>query len=424
MSRGEELLWERELPFTFLAALVDEDGSVAGYGVSEGLGVGDLLIAVLAPDGTPWAEERRPRSPRTCMSPENPRIASLERCREGFALEVLVGSEVHWWIYDRASGRRVAEQQAAPDAPDLPVVSRARTDTPPEIPLLEAPLLGRVVFPWPLPNAALDRNCSHESHRVRRPDRVFVDRTGRIWMSELFTRLVHVFEPTGIPLFERAPDPAHFRPYRPVEWMRVREDGSLVVCADGAVEGFGPSGSRGPRGIDDHSTWEFVPGSSSRWQVGRINTIAVVSEDGRVLVSHERAPNGRWLEVLSSSTVDVDGTLAVLDVPFEDSRDASAWVHLFIPGGRPVRSVRIPVEFHVEAELGSALAIQRGLLALLSNGEVLFADTSGSVLGRAPLSEEARDARSLFFSTSGTELWVFPPGRAEMLRYAVPRSSF
>jgi hypothetical protein len=277
------------------------------------------------------------------------------------------------------------------------------------------------MFPWPVPPIEPGVEKPPEEHRQRSVHRAFVDGGGRVWMSELSTRRVHAFEATGTPLFERAPDPAHFRPYRPVEWLCARQDGSLSVGADGAIESFEPSGARAPRvdiGNEQTPRWWFLPSSRRRWEVASARSIQLLDADGVERVSTERAPNGRWLEALLPSAMDVDGTLAVLDEPIgSNPRDPSLWLHLFAPSGRPLRSVRVD-----EARWSpGGLAIHDGRVALLGDGAVLFLTApDGTLVGRATLPDDLRDPAYLYFSPSG-ELWVFPHYRAEMWRFEVPR---
>jgi hypothetical protein len=64
LTRGAELVWQRELPFTLCDVLVLDDGSVGGYAYSEGVrGLGELVVAALNPDGSERWEQRteRPR---------------------------------------------------------------------------------------------------------------------------------------------------------------------------------------------------------------------------------------------------------------------------------------------------------------------------------------------------------------------------
>jgi hypothetical protein len=251
---------------------------------------------------------------------------------------------------------------------------------------------------------------------------VFVDSLGRVWISELATLRVHAFEAMGAPLFERLPDPRHFRPYRPVEWLSVLDDGSLFVCADRAIASFEPAGALGPRTVIGDvlpPRWWFLPSSRARWEVQASWSIRLVDAEGRVQFSTERAPDGRWLEGLSLSTMDVDGTLAVLDEPIGPARDPAQRLHVLAPNGEPVHSVRLTRK--VETWLQGALALRDGRLALIVEDGVLFLRArDGCPLGLAPLPAELRQPAFQFFSPDGRELWVFPHMRAEMWRFQVP----
>src|SRR5688572_23163591 len=140
------------------------------------------------------------------------------------------------------------------------------------------PALGRIAFPWSVPSIQPETSRPPDEHRHRAAHRVAVDRQGRIWISELSTRRVHVFDSEGRELFERRPDAEHYRPYRPADWMTVRDDGTLFLCGDGAIESFEPSGERGPRietGEYLAPRWWFLP-TSSRWVIGSAKRIDLI----------------------------------------------------------------------------------------------------------------------------------------------------
>src|SRR5262245_24986900 len=53
LSHAGQVVWEHEVPFTFFDALVRDDGSSGGCAATEGVdGAGELVFAILAPDGT------------------------------------------------------------------------------------------------------------------------------------------------------------------------------------------------------------------------------------------------------------------------------------------------------------------------------------------------------------------------------------
>ncbi|HEX6882413.1 MAG TPA: hypothetical protein VF530_03470, partial [Planctomycetota bacterium] len=114
LRRGEAVAWERELPFTLVDALVQEDGAVAGYGYSEG-GTrlsGELVIAVLAPDGRERGGERIQRVPGRVHGPAYPSVGRLRRVDDGFALEILDTRPGHEWVHSWKDGARLREGPA------------------------------------------------------------------------------------------------------------------------------------------------------------------------------------------------------------------------------------------------------------------------------------------------------------------------
>ncbi|HEX6884960.1 MAG TPA: hypothetical protein VF530_16410, partial [Planctomycetota bacterium] len=345
-------------------------------------------------------------------------VGRLRRVDDGFALEILDTRPGHEWVHSWKDGARLREGPAQRPAEEP---ARAPETPAPTGPSLALALLGRVSFTWPAPSVVPGVARPTEEQRHQAPHRVLVDHAGRIWISELSTRRVHVFEPSGAELGVREPRPEGLRLHRPVDWLGARDDGSLLVSADGAVDEFDPAGAWVRRSTLDERLrprWWFLPQSGERWEVGSLHEMRLVGADGRVQRTSERAPNGRWLEALWLSSMDRDGSLAVLDEPIGVARDPAQWIHLFGPDARPSHSLRLGQK--VDTSRAGAMALRAGRLALLVEGEVLFLREDGSPIGTAPLPSELHEPAFLFFAPGGDELWVFPHMRAEMWRFEAP----
>jgi hypothetical protein len=99
---------ERVHAFTLLEALVRDDGRVAGYALTAGIGrVGEIVIAVLGSDGALAAEDRVPQSgPRSMHGPPEPHVPpvnGLLDLGEVFALEFPRGKPR--WVHSWSDGR-------------------------------------------------------------------------------------------------------------------------------------------------------------------------------------------------------------------------------------------------------------------------------------------------------------------------------
>jgi hypothetical protein len=203
-----------------------------------------------------------------------------------------------------------------------------------------------------------------------------------------------------------------------VEWIAVRGDGNLLVCADLSIERFGPAGERFVRvGLPDHlaPTWLFQPGTNVRWVVDSGGTIARVDAAGTEQ-SIERGANRRWFQELTAVAVAPDGALAVFDEPNSGiaSRDPSTWVHVFAADGDALRSIEVSGRSTLPR-----IACDERRIALLLERELLLFTRDGAAIGRVSFPEELEEA-SIFFAGSANELWVFPHYRPDMWRFALP----
>ncbi len=122
-SKGS-LLWEGPRPFTLWESVVASDGTVAGFGYTDGAdGAGHMIgvveseffVVTIAPDGSLRAVERTPRKPSRSIhgSPEPTGAGVLlhEELRR-FVVRIREADQSvlteHWWVFDLDSGSRVA----------------------------------------------------------------------------------------------------------------------------------------------------------------------------------------------------------------------------------------------------------------------------------------------------------------------------
>ncbi len=120
MENGHEA-WSKELPFTFSEAVVADDGTVAGYGYTEGVrgwakggykaGPGDIRIAILDPSGGFRLDEKIPRH-RTLVihgGPE-PTVAGimLHEKDDRFTVRVTTSTE-KWRVFTLSTGKEAGE---------------------------------------------------------------------------------------------------------------------------------------------------------------------------------------------------------------------------------------------------------------------------------------------------------------------------
>lgn len=116
LKRNDQLVWRRELPFTLWDAVVADDGTVGGYGYSDGFNgrnfdeVGEFIVALLDVAGKVRLDQRTPRVPSQFLhTMADPRAAGLFLDVENDRLVVRVrDADINagiesWWIYTLSS---------------------------------------------------------------------------------------------------------------------------------------------------------------------------------------------------------------------------------------------------------------------------------------------------------------------------------
>lgn len=118
LREGSRIVWKGERPFAYWSAVVADDGSAFGYAYSQGTGWfsdGDFLVATFAPDGAVRHVERTKqegsRFLHTSPDPKSNGIvvqSALRRAVVRIADPDLNRAVEAWWVYDLATGERVA----------------------------------------------------------------------------------------------------------------------------------------------------------------------------------------------------------------------------------------------------------------------------------------------------------------------------
>lgn len=121
VRRDGVVAWAGDRPFTLRQAAVAEDGTVAGYGYSNGYegaaaDGGNFIVAILAPDGTLRARESVPRhGSRFLHTESDPKSYGvfLDESNDRFVVrvedpDVNVGAE-SWWTYRLSTGESLGK---------------------------------------------------------------------------------------------------------------------------------------------------------------------------------------------------------------------------------------------------------------------------------------------------------------------------
>ena len=119
----------------------------------------------------------------------------------------------------------------------------------------------------------------------------------------------------------------------------------------------------------------------------------------------ERDADGLWLVDPSAVSPAADGSVIVLD----KGRPA---VHFYDASGKALRSTSLPEgPYYYRAAYNGSLAVIPG-----AEGELFLVPASGAEIRRF---SQGLDG-TVHFSPDGREIWLFPYGKAEMIRFALP----
>lgn len=410
LTRAGEIAWERELPFTFRDVVLADDGTVAGIASTNGIGLGqfegELVVAILAPDGTLRSSERVPYELSAPHRMIYPRAEGLHLAGEADRVALHVTGRKRgvdeWWIYSLSTGAAVGREFVRPAF--LPSGKPSKSEPAPfllpleSVAVLELAPLGEVRFA--MPDATGER---------RRPRFDLVDSLGRVVFLDDERSEVLVFDRGGeLRLAVRpAEEDIHWAFDLPVpEWVAARPDGGVLVRVKKGLLGFAADGTRlGRTGADDWLAPRqcYWPSSEGCWEIG--DDVRRLDSGGRGVRTIERGAHERWFRSLNQPVVARDGSLAVLD---SSSQASDRWLHFFDVRGEALASVELPAGY-------SRLAYD-GRRAVVEKEDVLvFVGRDGALVGRAMVPEPlVPDAMA--FSPEG-ELWLF--AGLVMQRFAV-----
>jgi hypothetical protein len=116
VTRGNQPVWEAELPFTFWEARIADTGHCAGFGYTNGHPgeFGHIVVALLGPEGALLLDERvevaRIRGPHGPPSPE-PLGTFAHPQLDRFVVRAMFdrggASEEQWWMYRMSTGEKL-----------------------------------------------------------------------------------------------------------------------------------------------------------------------------------------------------------------------------------------------------------------------------------------------------------------------------
>ena len=128
LTRGEQVLWRRELPVTLWSAGVADSGRIAGYGYSagylDGNAKGSLHVLILDSDGGIVLDDRMKREPAGFHSPPDPRGGALvvhEDIDRVFVEIRSFGGLGSWRAYRFSTAERLSDWE-----PSLPFEPKGR----------------------------------------------------------------------------------------------------------------------------------------------------------------------------------------------------------------------------------------------------------------------------------------------------------
>jgi hypothetical protein len=405
MTHAGRVVWEHEEPFTFRDACVASDGSVVGHAIASGppLGEheGELVVAILAPDGSIVGSERTLYEFEERGLHPYLHIVRLELCEERGCAAVEVsharGADLEWRVYSVWKGISLGRSSDRPDfvTEEPPWKSRPARE-PKHVSLDE------------LPEVRLHPRATQQFALPGAPERelgfVAVDAIGRFLFVDQERFEAIAFDATGaVRLVARLADDDVGRGFASRRLLSVaaRADGGLLVrVRQGQVE-FAPDGTRLGRGGEERYlqpervSW---PGSREAWDVDPEGHILRLDAQGGVQQTIERGANDRWLRWLMEPSAARDGSLAVLDRAFDFRGDV--WLHLFSAVGQPLRSVELPPEW-----IGPIAFDGRRVAMLVGDQSMVIIEADGTISGRA-LFPDLDEPDEIAFSPEGV-LWVF-----------------
>jgi len=253
-----------------------------------------------------------------------------------------------------------------------------------------------------------------------------VDPVGRIYLVDERTSTVHLFERDGTLLRRCQPLPKDFESNMPADEITVRGDGSVYIAQSLSIGHpqrylrFDPNGRRS--GFEElrvdsiNEQWQFVPGGTSRWVAG-YQQVYRVDDDGKVVKTIGRRPDGRWMEHVNALAVAADGSVAVACSRTVGLGQSDVAVCTYAADGRPLRTIALPGDPQV-------LEVQyKGGFILAWVGEkVLLIGADGRFIGqvRVDLPQRSQYSDRPLLSPDGKELWRLSEDQRRIERFALP----
>jgi sugar lactone lactonase YvrE len=267
--------------------------------------------------------------------------------------------------------------------------------------------------------------ASPDDDRLERIRTLAVAPDGTIYALNDRTAAIHVFDQTGKALSIMKPDPK--------DWSTDSGLGDITIDGDGNVysKTGGRPGLRTNRGYLEFAgdgtrlgftglafdeiaeTWLFAPGSKRRWVIG-YKAVFLVDANGALIRTIRKRPDGTWLTNMMGAAVGPDGSLVLRNSSGRFEFDRRTVLSLYGPGGEPVRSIPL-----VNPTWNAEVAFDGTTIATISGGTVYLYDVAGGPVKKfdLPFVDAEKSYWVPFFSPDGTELWLWPAGSLELVRF-------
>lgn len=263
---------------------------------------------------------------------------------------------------------------------------------------------------------------------LRKARYLTVGSDGRVYVVNERDGRIYVFDCDGNPITILKPDPKDFSVESPSDSISIAGDGeaycqSRQYAGNRSRNGYVHFDSNGDRlGYESCSfdtiteEWLFQPGTHKKWMLG-YETIALADEDGAIVKTIKKRPNGNWLERVGSGAVAPDGSLAVIASPEGWGMRGPATVNIYASDGKPICT--LPRE-------GRWIPYQiafNGRMAVTCWGSELqfhYLDGRPAKYATLPTAEGQQDYWYVFFSPDGKELLARNADTLEISRFALP----
>jgi hypothetical protein len=266
---------------------------------------------------------------------------------------------------------------------------------------------------------------SPDDDRLERIRTLAVAPDGTIYALNDRTAAIHVFDETGKARLVMKPDPDDWATDSGLGDITVDGDGNVYYKTGGSSGGdrhrgylgFAGDGTRlGFTGLafdEITETWLFQPGTKRRWVIG-YKAVFLVDANGEMRRKIRKRPDGDWLTNLWGSTVEPNGSLAVISSSGGLRGNSQIMLSIYDPDGEPVRSIPL-----INPGWNAEIAFDSASLATISGGTVYLYDVAGGPAKKfdLPFVDAEKSYWVPFFSPDGRELWLWPTGTGQLLRF-------